>query len=216
MDMQRFISFEGGEGCGKTTQIALLAQALQRASLPVIITREPGGEEGAEAIRRLLVEGAADRWDPVAETLLFLAARVQHSVRTIQPALTAGQFVLTDRFHDSTRVYQGIGKGMSDAFYQNLHQATLGEFIPAMTLLLDIAPEAGLSRSLKRENTETRFESMELAFHQKVRDGFLALAGSESSRFVVIDASQPKEAVHAAIITAVNARYGLDLASAAD
>lgn len=203
----RFISFEGGEGSGKSTQITLLAAALEREGIPVLLTREPGGEEQAEAIRALLVTGAAERWDAMAETLLFLAARVQHTRRVIQPALAQGAWVLSDRSLDSTRVYQGIAKGVGVAVYDALHAQTLGDFRPHLTLVLDIAPETGLARSLARHNTETRFEGMALAFHQTVREGFLTLAAAEPQRIAVVEAAQPLEAVSAQIWAAVGTRF---------
>jgi len=204
-----FITFEGGEGCGKSTQSKLLVHALEKAGIACLHTREPGGEEGAEAIRELLVKGATGRWDPVAETLLFLAARVQHVKRVIQPALTEGTWVISDRFHDSTRVYQGVGKGISRSYYDRLHAATLGNFVPDLTLLLDIAPEVGLKRSIARANDETRFEKMDMSFHKAVRDGFLALAKQEPERIAILDASASVELIHHKIMQAVNERFGV-------
>ena len=211
MQHGHFITFEGGEGCGKSTQSKLLAQALREAGISCLHTREPGGEAGAEAIRDLLVKGAVGRWDPVAETLLFLAARAQHVERVIQPALARGEWVVCDRFHDSTRVYQGIGKGLSVAFYDMLHAATLGNFTPDLTLVLDIAPEEGLKRSAARRNHETRFEHMEMEFHRRVREGFLRLQKAEPERIGRVDASPSLERVHRAIVDAVNNRFGLSL-----
>ena len=165
----RFITIEGGEGSGKSTQIAKLQAVLARNDIPHIITREPGGEPGAEAIRELLVTGDKDRWDGLAETLLFSAARVQHVARVIAPALAAGKWVICDRFMDSTRVYQGIGKGMQPAYIEALHQMTLGNVMPDTTFVLDIAPDIGLARAKGRAGNELRFETMELTFHQQVR-----------------------------------------------
>ena len=204
MQPGRFISFEGGEGSGKSTQIKRLAEALQAKGMAVHLTREPGGESQAEEIRKLLVTGEAQRWDAMAETLLFLAARVQHTERVIKPALAAGSWVLSDRGLDSTRVYQGIAKGVGVETYDRLHALTLGTFMPDLTLLLDIAPETGLKRSLSRANTETRFEGMALEFHQNVRAGFLSLAQSEPRRIAVIDAGAPLEEVTAQVLAAVD------------
>lgn len=206
-----FISLEGGEGCGKSTQAKLLAETLRNAGHEVILTREPGGEEGAESIRELLVKGKPERWDPVAETLLFLASRVQHVERVIKPALQKGIWVISDRFHDSTRVYQGAGKGVSDAYYRQLHAATLGNFIPNLTFLLDIPPEIGLIRAHGRRDGETRFESMKLDFHRRVRAGFLNIAEAESSRFHIIDAEADVPYIHRAIVKDMNLRFGLSL-----
>lgn len=195
----KFITIEGGEGSGKSTQIALLKDALSKANIPHIITREPGGEEGAEAIRALLVTGDKHRWDPLAETLLFSAARVQHVARLICPALAEGKLVLCDRFADSTRVYQGIGKGIAQEYIAALHQMTLGNLMPDATIILDIDPTIGLARAKGRAGNETRFEGMELDFHHQVRAGFLAIARAEPARCHVIDATQPTDSVHAQI-----------------
>lgn len=206
-----FISLEGGEGCGKSTQAKLLVETLQKSGFEAILTREPGGEEGAESIRELLVKGKPERWDPVAETLLFLASRVQHVERVIKPALKRGAWVISDRFHDSTRVYQGVGKGVSDAYYGQLHAATLGNFVPNLTFLLDIPPEMGLIRAHGRRDGETRFESMKLDFHRRVRAGFLRIAEAETSRFHIIDAEADVPYIHRAIVKDMNMRFGLSL-----
>jgi dTMP kinase len=186
MHRGRFITFEGGEGSGKSTQAKLLIEQLQSRGIPCHLTREPGGEEGAEAIRRLLVEGDPARWEPTSELLLFLAARHQHYVRVMAPRVAAGEWVISDRYHDSTRIYQGVGRGLSLAYCDTLYAAVLGNARPDLTLYLDIAPEEGLARSTKRTNHETRFESLELAFHQKVREGFLKAAAMEPQRFSVV------------------------------
>jgi len=199
----RFISIEGGEGSGKSTQIAMLKTAFEKEKIPHLITREPGGDAGSEAIRALLVTGDKNRWDALAETLLFYAARVQHVTRTIAPALKKGSLVLCDRFVDSTRVYQGIGKNISPSFIEALHALTLGNMMPDKTIILDIDPLVGLARAGARAGDETRFEGMDLEFHQAVRAGFLRIAREEPSRCVVIDASQPPEAVHAQILDSI-------------
>lgn len=200
----RFITIEGGEGSGKSTQIALLKSALEKAKIPHLITREPGGEKGAEDIRALLVTGDKHRWDPMAETLLFYAARVQHIARLVEPALAEGKLVVCDRFADSTRVYQG-SKGISAAFIEALHRLTLGNVLPDLTFILDIDPQEGLKRAHSRQGSETRFEGMALEFHQQVRAGFLEIARAEPARCQVINASQAQEKVHADII----ARLGI-------
>jgi dTMP kinase len=182
-----FITFEGGEGSGKSTQAKQLHEALQSRGIPCHLTREPGGEEGAEAIRRLLVEGDPDRWEPVSELLLFLAARLQHYQRIIAPALAQGRWVICDRFHDSTRIYQGIARGLSLAYCDQLYAAILGNTRPDLTFYFDIDPRVGLARSTKRNHHETRFESLELSFHEKVRAGFLHAAAAEPQRFCVIN-----------------------------
>ena len=206
-----FISIEGGEGSGKSTQIKLLADALTKANIPHLITREPGGEPGAERIRELLVSGDKNAWDATAETLLFYAARVQHMARKIQPALDRSELVVCDRFTDSTLVYQGVGKGLSAEFIRSLHHLTLGNTNPTLTIILDIDPHTGLSRAASRKGTETRFEGMALEFHEAVRAGFLAIARNEPQRCCVIDATQPTDIVHFLIRSAILSRLGIAL-----
>lgn len=209
MTAAKFISFEGGEGSGKTTQIRKLAEALEAKGIRVHLTREPGGEDQAEFIRNLLVTGEAKRWDPMAETLLFLAARVQHVERVIRPKLASGVWVLSDRSLDSTRVYQGIAKGIGVERYDALHRLTLDGFMPDLTLLLDIAPETGLSRALSRHGQETRFEGMAMTFHRDVRQGFLDLAAKESERIAVINAGRELDSVHHSILKTLHERLGV-------
>lgn len=211
MSMARFITLEGGEGAGKSTQIKRLASAFSRAGLPAVSTREPGGSPGAEAIRNLLVTGAVDRWDPITESLLFMTARHDHLRHTIRPALLTGEWVLCDRFFDSTYIYQGIAKGVDPVWLRQLYHLLYGDFRPDFTLLLDLPPDVGLARTSARAGDETRFEQMDIAFHEKLRAGFLALASEEEERFAIIDASQNEEQVATAIRDAVNARFGLAL-----
>lgn len=204
----RFITLEGGEGSGKSTQAALLHEALCALNISCLLTREPGGEVGAEAIRALLVQGDPDRWEPTTELLLFLAARYQHYHRVIAPALQAGQWVICDRYHDSTRIYQGVARQLSLSYCDMLYAATLGNASPDMTIYLDLPPEVGLSRSTKRINHETRFESLELEFHEKVRDGFLRLAKREAARFSVVNASEGSIAeIHHLILATLRHRF---------
>jgi dTMP kinase len=198
-----FITFEGGEGSGKTTQIKLLYDTFARAGKKCLLTREPGGSPCAEAIRNLLLTGAGDKWHPVSETLMFQAARVEHVERLLKPALARGETVLCDRFLDSTLVYQGLAKGLGLEYISRLHHFTLGNFGPHLTLILDIAPAVGLKRAKQRAGDETRFEGMDIAFHQKVREGFLAIAKLEPARCMVIDASGSAEDVHKAIVKAL-------------
>jgi dTMP kinase len=204
-----FITLEGGEGCGKTTQIKLLADSLAKAGLDCLTTREPGGSEGAEKIRELLVTGAADRWDAKTETLLFYAARTDHLARTIRPALAAGKSVICDRFADSTRVYQGLGKAVDHAFIDKLHELVLADFKPNLTLILDIDPTIGLARAASRRGSEMRFEQLPTEFHQRVRDGFLVIARKEPERCVVIDASRPVDEVAANIRDIISKKLGI-------
>ena len=203
----RFITFEGGEGGGKSTQSALLGQRLTAAGHTVIRTREPGGSPGAEDIRALLVTGEPDRWSPLTETLLMYAARRDHIERVIEPALARGDWVICDRFADSTRAYQGAGGGAPDALIAALEQHMLGAARPDLTLILDLPVDVGLSRAAARDSqAETRFEAKGSAFHQRLRDRFLAIAAAEPRRCVVIDATAALDAVAAAVWTAVSER----------
>ncbi len=204
----RFITIEGGEGAGKSTQLRRLAARLTPRVGAPLETREPGGSPGAEALRGLLVTGAADRWSPMAETLILFAARDDHLARRIRPALSAGQWVLCDRFSDSTRAYQGAAGGTDPALIAALEAHVIGETRPDLTLLLDLPAEAGLARASARGDAEARFEGKGLAFHQRLRNGFLAIAAAEPDRVCVIDATPAPEAVEAAIWTAVSDRLG--------
>lgn len=209
--LSRFITFEGGEGAGKSTQLKLLAQACHNLGIDAISTREPGGSKGAEAIRELVVTGAIDRWNPVTESLLFMAARYDHIETQIRPALAAGKWVLCDRFFDSTRIYQGVAKHVGQEWLLQLYSLLYGALKPDLTLLLDLPPEIGLARAKARSGNETRFEQMDASFHKKLQNGFLDLAKNEPDRFIVIDATQTSQTVHNAIISALNSRLGLSL-----
>ncbi len=193
----KFISFEGGEGAGKSTQARLLRTSLEERSRAVLLTREPGGSPGAEEIRKLLVEGATDRWTPLAETLLFLAARADHVARVIEPALAAGTWVISDRFSDSTFVYQGLARGLGMDAVRTLQRAALGDFAPDLTLVLDVSPRAGLERAVARGAHENRFEQFDAAFHHRLRDGFLSIAAEEPQRCAVLDGTASAESVAA-------------------
>lgn len=203
----RFISFEGVDGSGKTTQVRALARHLRATGLEVVETREPGGAEGAELIRRLLVEGDPSRWSPETEILLFTAARRDHLERTIQPALARGAAVLTDRFADSTRVYQGVGRADLRASVDALHDLAIG-VEPDLTLILDIDPAISLHRGLARGGTEDRFEQFGAEFQVRLRAGFLALAAEFPDRCRVIDASGSAEEVAALVAALVTAEVG--------
>ncbi len=212
----KFITLEGGEGAGKTTQIKLLADFLKAGGLDPIITREPGGSPAAEVIRSLLVEGAVDRWQPMTEALLNFAARLEHVRETIEPALTAGRWVLCDRFADSTVAYQGYGHDLGRAAIDELHRLVLGYFQPDLTVILDIPVDEGLARTRNREQAEgsreDRYERMDEGFHQRLRDGFLDIARRNPERCVVIDAAQEPETVHAEIRAVVGQRLKVALA----
>ena len=199
-----FITLEGGEGSGKSTQAKLLAAALAERGVRSVLTREPGGSPEAEAIRSLLVEGAVDRWDPMSEALLLFAARRDHLRRTIRPALDAGTWVICDRFGDSTLADQGYAHGLGAEVIGNLAAIAIGGFRPDLTLILDLPVEIGLERARSREaGREDRFERMGAAFHQRLRDGFLDIARKEPARCKVIDAARPIEAIHADILAHV-------------
>jgi len=202
----RFITLEGGEGAGKSTQARRLAERLSAGGHKVVVTREPGGSPGAETIRALLVTGQTDRWSPVTETLLMYAARRDHIERTIAPALAAGDWVVSDRFADSTRAYQGAGGGAPASLIQTLERHVLGETRPDLTLILDLPIEAGLARAIGRGDDENRFEAKGVAFHERLRAGFLAIARVEADRCAIIDAAGSVDEVEAAIWAAVEAR----------
>jgi dTMP kinase len=210
----RFVTFEGGEGTGKSTHAALLAQRLRALGIGVVLTREPGGSPGAEIIRHVILSGAAKPLGPHAEAILFAAARDDHIRSTIAPALARGRWVISDRFSDSTRVYQGILGGLDPNLIQGLERVTVGDLKPDITLILDVPAELGLARAKKRrgEAEADRFEEESLEFHQKLRDAFRQLALSEPSRCVLIDATAERAAVAENIWKVVSER--LDPASA--
>lgn len=192
-----FISFEGGEGSGKTTQINKLAEILTHSKRKVITTREPGGTPEGEKVRSLIVQREGGDWNPMAECLLLFAARVMHVEKIIKPALERGKIIISDRFTDSTRAYQGYGRGFSLEMIERINTLTLDNFKPDLTFILDIDPKKGLSRSSRRlaaedlhiNQTEDRFENMDLEFHEKLRKGFLDIAQKDSKRCVVLDAT---------------------------
>lgn len=192
-----FLSFEGIDGSGKSTQARRLAEALRALGRAVTLTREPGGSPGAEEIRRLVLEGDPDRWSAETEILLFTAARRDHVEKTIRPALARGETVITDRFADSTRIFQGITRGDLSATVDRLHDLMIG-VEPDLTLLFDLDPAQGLARATARAGAEMRFEDMGLAFQTRARQGFLTLAMNHP-RFRVIDADADPETVAARV-----------------
>ena len=210
----RFITLEGGEGTGKSTHAALLAQKLRSLGIGVVLTREPGGSPGAEIIRHVLLSGAAKPLGPAAEAILFAAARDDHVRNTILQALTRGRWVICDRFTDSTRVYQGELGGVDDQLLRALERVTVGDLKPDLTFVLDVPADVGMSRAEKRrgDGTGDRFESESKEFHDKLRDAFRMLALIEPNRCVLIDASGTRLEVADQIWNVVNKR--LDPATA--
>jgi dTMP kinase len=207
----KFVTIEGGEGAGKTTQAGLLVDALGRAGVAACGTREPGGSPGGEAIRQLLLAGAGEMWDATSEALLLVAARREHVMRTILPALDRGIWVVSDRFADSTLAYQGYAGGLPLAALAGLHRFALGAFAPDLTVILDLPAEHGLARAAARSGPamRDRFERRDHAFHQRLREGFLAIARADPARCAVIDAAPDVMAVHRAILSAVAQRLGV-------
>lgn len=197
----RFITLEGGEGAGKSTQARALAAALAGRGVEALVTREPGGSEGAEAIRALLLGGGLDRWSARSEALLFAAARADHVERLIRPALAAGQWVICDRFLDSTRAYQGAGEGVEDAAMLALHAFGSEGLLPDRTFVLDVPPEEGAVRAARRDGAAAdRFAARGQAFHAAVAHGFRAIAEREPERVRLIDANGAPEQVTARLI----------------
>lgn len=211
----KFISLEGGEGVGKSTQARLLCDYLESRGTPVILTREPGGAPGAEEIRRLLVTGSPDKWDPMTEVLLFYAARVDHLTRTVRPALARGTWVISDRYADSTIAYQGAGHRLEAAVIRDIHRIATGDFWPDLTLVLDSDPAQGLGRANQRESAvcpqdrEDRFEKMDPAFHSNLRQAFLDIAAQNPDRCRVISASGTVEEIARHIRQQVTTAFGL-------
>jgi dTMP kinase len=205
----RFISFEGGEGAGKSTQIRLLAERLTEAKVRTIVTREPGGSPGAEIIRHLVLSGMGKLLGAEAETLLFAAARDDHVHTVIEPALKQGIWVLCDRFSDSTRVYQGILGQVSPAILSAMQRVTIGDLKPDLTLILDVPVEVGLQRAAKRRGTGTadRFEAEGIKFHQQLREAYQRIAAAEPQRCLLIDASAEPDIVAANIWSALHDRF---------
>ena len=205
----RFITLEGGEGTGKSTQTKRLAAALEAKGIDVVTTREPGGSPGAEEIRALLVNGAPGRWDAITETLLVYAARADHVARTIGPALVADKWVICDRFTDSTYAYQGMGRGLARETIRRIDAVVLDDFKPDLTLVMDLDVEIGLGRAIGRGPKESRFEQFDRDFHERLRQAFLEIAKRSPDRCVIIDAAQGPDDVAAAIWAAVSRRFGV-------
>ena len=207
----KFITLEGGEGGGKSTQIARLKQALEGADVTVITTREPGGTPSGERIRALLVEGEPGSLSPTAEALLHFAQRAEHLERVIKPALARGAWVISDRFADSTMAYQGYGHRLGRKPIEALYKLVCGAFRPDLTVILDVPVEIGLERAASRRGTETRYERMDTSFHERLRKGFRDIARRDKKRCALIDASQGIDSVTAEILAAVTRRLKIKL-----
>ena len=205
MTRGRFITLEGGDGAGKTEQAARLRSALEARGVETLTTREPGGSPGAEEIRRLLVSGPVERWEPLAEAMLHAAARRDHVLHTIEPALERGLWVISGRFVDSMIVYQGYGQGADLAVLERLSALSLGGFEPDLTVVLDVPVAEGLRRAGARAESN-RYERMGTDFHERVREGFITRARAEPARFAVVDATADPETVGRAILEIVAAR----------
>lgn len=203
----RFITLEGGEGVGKSTQSRLLAERLRAAGRAVVLTREPGGTPGAESVRALLVSGEPDRWDGVAEALLVNAARADHVRRVIRPALARGEWVVCDRFIDSTLAYQGHARGGDIEALLGLHRFATGDLWPDLSLVLALPAETGVRRARAVNAGEQRFEQEAAVFHQRLTAGFAALVARFPERCVSIDADQPRQAVADAIDAVIASRW---------
>lgn len=205
------IVFEGVDGAGKGVQSRALHEAMQAAGYPIILTREPGGSASAELIRKLIVEGDTERWDAISELLLIYAARRSHLQETILPAIKEGTWVISDRFADSSRAFQGVAGGLGLDLVEQIHQIVVGEFKPLLTIILDMDPSISLQRAEQRGGSEDRFEQKGLAYQQKVREGFLQIADASADTHALIDASQSIETVHASIKAVVEKNLGLKI-----
>ena len=207
-----FITFEGGEGSGKSTHAATLAQRLKDVGFEVVLTREPGGSTGAEIIRHILLSGIAKPLGAETEAILFAAARDDHVRNTIFPAIQSGQWVICDRFIDSTRVYQGVVGNVDQRLIRSLERVTVGPAFPELTFILDVPAQIGLARAKSRRGTDAadRFEAESMAFHEKLRQAYRALAAEEPDRCVVIDGRAPRDVVSERIWSVVRARFDVE------
>ena len=199
-----FITFEGGDGSGKSTQVNLLKDHLDNLNFETIKTREPGGTPSAEILRDLLTTGKVEKWTPMSEALLMWASRYEHLIQVIEPALNSGKNVICDRFYDSTYAYQGVAHNLGIDKMEKLKKIIIGDIEPDVTFILDIDPKVGLKRSLDRSNQENRFESYNIDFHNKIRSAFLEIAKKNKNRCVVIDASLNEQEINNLIITVID------------
>lgn len=207
MSYGQFITFEGGEGAGKTTQAKLLASALESAGIETLLTREPGGTFGAEAIRDLVLSGTHERWSGMTELLLMYAARLDHVEKLIKPALARGVWVISDRFADSSLAYQGYARSLGPSKVKELHKVVMEDFEPDLTILFDIDPILALKRVETRGEDLSRFDKEGIDFHNILRDAFLDIANENPQRFFTLDAGAGRDAVHSRIIYALTSRY---------
>ena len=199
-----FITFEGGDGSGKSTQVNLLKDYLENLNFETIKTREPGGTPSAEILRDLLTTGEVEKWTPMSEALLMWASRYEHLIQVIEPALNSGKNVICDRFYDSTYAYQGVAHNLGIDKMEKLKKIIIGDIEPDVTFVLDIDPKVGLKRSLDRPNQENRFESYNIDFHNKIRSAFLEIAKKNKNRCVVVDASLNEQEINNLIITVID------------
>lgn len=210
----RFISFEGGEGAGKSTQVRILSERLAALGFKTLLTREPGGSPLGEKIRRFLLEGKVKNYGAVAEALLFYTARLDHLEKLILPNLKAGAWVICDRFADSSRAYQGAASGVDDGIFDALDRIVVGDNQPELTIIIDLPVEVAMKRVMNRQLSEggevDRFESEDLRFHEKLRAGFLKIAAANSNRCIIIDGNQSREKVAELVWQTVAERFGLE------
>ena len=209
MTSPQFITLEGGEGTGKSTQAKRLAAKLGERGISTVVTREPGGSPGAEQIRDLFVHGEPGRWSALTETLLVFAARVDHVEKTIRPALASGKWVICDRFTDSTYAYQGAARGTDREIIRRVQSAAIGDFKPALTLVLDLPVAVGLERAKVRPGSENRFEKFDTEFHEKLRQAFIDIARRNGDRCVLLDAAGSEDDVAELIWQTVVKRFTL-------
>ena len=207
MTIGKFITFEGGEGAGKTTQAKMLCEALEGAGIETLLTREPGGTFGAEAIRNLVLEGTSDRWSGMTELLLMYAARLDHMEKLIKPALERGVWVISDRFADSSLAYQGYARGLGAEKVKAVHAAVMDEFEPDLTILFDIDPILAQKRVETRGEDLSRFDAESIAFHNTLREAFLNIAEENSERIYTVDAAASRDGVQTRILFAISQKY---------
>lgn len=207
----KFITFEGGDGSGKTTQCRLMFKALKLNEIDAMPTHEPGGTVGAGAIRELLVSGAANRWDAMTELLLHNAARSDHVLRAVKPALAKGSWVICDRYVDSTFAYQGYGMGVNLQLIRQMHETAIEGFMPDLTLLFDLDTKEALIRAKGRDDLKNRYEKMDVEFHERMRQGYRKVAQDNAERVVMINALPKQHEVHTAAVAAINKKFGTNI-----